>query len=119
MQLKARIKRMVPPAVLNNIMLTFPQLYKTKLVCFESNLEAGGGLEDLQQQLESVLSLDGDIAECGSSRCGTSIFMANYLRRENVKKTIYAFDSFEGFEPEEIKKEKALGWNTSLDGVFT
>ena len=94
--LKATIKKMIPPVFLNNLLLKFPALYKTRLVNYESNLQYNGGLEDLLSQLEFVTSIEGDVVECGSSRCGSSIIMANFLKSSQINKMGYALDSFEG-----------------------
>jgi len=51
------------------------------------------------------LRLPGDVIECGSSRCGTSIVLA----REAAPKLVYACDSFSGFHPDELRHEQTLG----------
>ncbi len=119
MNWKQHIKQVIPPSILNSILLTFPFLYRTQLVCYESNLQASGGLDDLLSQLKPVLYLEGNIAECGSSRCGTSIIMANYLRSHQVQKTIYALDSFEGFDRVELERDRKLGLTTASEDAFT
>lgn len=118
-ELKATIKKMIPPFLLNNILLKFPALYKTTLVNFESNLVSNDGLEDLLLQLRCVTSIEGDIIECGSSRCGSSIIMANFLKTNLIRKTIYALDSFKGFDLDELQKERQLGLADASDNSFT
>ena len=102
-----KIKPKIPPIIFNNFLLIFPFLYRTKLVNYETDLEENHGIDDLLQQLNMVLNLEGDIIECGSSRCGTSIIIANYLRSKQVySKMIYACDSFEGFDRYELRQER-------------
>jgi O-methyltransferase len=48
--------------------------------------------------LRSVQDLDGDIAECGVFRGGTLFPIATHLRRAEINKTVYGFDSFSGFD---------------------
>ncbi len=76
------------------------------------------GLQDLYELLDMTLTLQGDIIECGSDRCGTSVIMANYVRSRGVTRTIYACDTFEGFLPEELGREKALGRTDSPEDRF-
>jgi O-methyltransferase len=119
MDWKATIKQLIPPFVLNRTLLTFPFLYRTEMVNFETNISAGGGIDDLLSQLDLVLEMDGNIIECGSSRCGTSIIMANYLRAKGKVKSVYACDSFEGFDKNELKRERAKGLTTAGEKSFT
>ncbi len=117
--LKATIKKMIPPVFLNNLLLKFPALYKTRLVNYESNLQYNGGLEDLLSQLGFVTSIEGDVVECGSSRCGSSIIMANFLKSSQINKMVYALDSFEGFDSNEIKREMEAGLTGATEKSFT
>jgi hypothetical protein len=117
--LRSRIKDFIPNALLNKLLLTFPRLYKLKLINYETNLVPNKGIEDLLSQLDAATSLSGDIIECGSSRCGASVIMANFLRENSIKKTIFAHDSFEGFDPDELKREKQLGLVDVGDDAFT
>jgi hypothetical protein len=117
-ELKVRIKRMIPPRLLNAILLSFPALYRTELVNFESNLVSDGGIEDLLSQLGLVTSIEGHIIECGSSRCGTSIIMANFLKANSVGKKVYALDSFKGFDPDELSRERQAGLTDARDDFF-
>lgn len=105
--------------MLNGILLTFPFLYRTPLVRYETNLDGGGGLSDLLAEVPGIANLRGDIIECGSSRCGSTVILAKELRRHGVKKTIYACDSYEGFDRAELRKEKALGWTQAPEDAFT
>jgi hypothetical protein len=116
---KVKIKQAIPPSALNNLLLRFPFLYRTKLVFYETNLQENHGIDDLLTQLGMVMDVEGNIIECGSSRCGASIIMANYLRSRKVRKTIYACDSFEGFDRIELDKERKAGLTGASDEAFT
>ncbi|MCH8109083.1 MAG: class I SAM-dependent methyltransferase [Chloroflexi bacterium] len=116
---KAKVKRLVPASVYNQAMLTLPFLYRTDLLSYETNLQDGRGIDDLLSQLAIVAKLPGDIVECGSSRCGASIIMANYLRAQGVKKTIYACDSYEGFDLAELESENESNLTKARSNAFT
>jgi hypothetical protein len=116
---KAGLKHTIPPALLNSLLLHFPSLYRTKLVLYETNISAGGGIDELLAQLAAVLDVEGEIIECGSSRCGASIIMANYLRTQQANKKILACDSYEGFDQSELKREQDAGLTTLRDTMFT
>jgi hypothetical protein len=114
-----RIKRAIPPGLLNAVLLWFPSLYRTKLVFYETNLRAAGGVDELLAQMKTVLDIEGDVIECGSSRCGASIIMANYLRKQKVNKIVLACDSYEGFDRSELKREQKAGLTTATSSAFT
>jgi len=69
--------------------------------------------------MATVLNVEGDIIECGSSRCGASIIMAKYLQTHWVNKKILACDSFEGFDRVELKREQKAGLTTATSKSFT
>lgn len=119
MNWKAKIKQAIPPALLNNFLLTFPLLYETDLVYYETNLRRDHGIDELLSQLSLSLTLEGNIIECGSSRCGASIIMAKYMQAKQVHKTIYACDSFAGFDRVELEKEREAGFTEASDTAFT
>ncbi|MEE9465013.1 MAG: TylF/MycF/NovP-related O-methyltransferase, partial [Candidatus Neomarinimicrobiota bacterium] len=119
MSWKANLKKMIPTPVLNRVLLSFPFLYRTRLVAYESNLIPLDGVEELRKHLGAVAHLDGAIIECGCSRCGGTVLMANYLKENGIQKTIYAYDSFEGFDLTELQREREAGWTTSPDTAFT
>ncbi len=49
-----------------------------------------------------VESLKGDVVECGVGKGGTFLFFSYLVNRDKTKRTIWGFDSFEGFpEPSE------------------
>ena len=118
MSLRARLKRLLPDTTYNWIMLNFHILYRLPIVAFESNLDAEG-MEDIKRLLDSASRRHGDIIECGSSRCGTSILIARYLETLGVRKKIFALDSFEGFNPRELERERAKGLTSASEDAFT
>jgi O-methyltransferase len=113
---RSRIKHVIPPTWLNATLLRCPFLYDTQLVNYETNLAEDHGIEDLLDQLRMAIPIRGDIIECGSSRCGGSVLMGRALRQAGVSKTIFACDSFEGFDREELRVERALG-RTDVDAL--
>lgn len=110
---------MIPPTLLNTILLRFPSLYGTKLVFYETNLQKAGEIDELLAQMAMVLDVDGDIIECGSSRCGTSIIMAKCLIARQLNKKILACDSYEGFDQAELRREQAAGLTIATSNAFT
>lgn len=117
--MKAQIKHLIPPTVLNTILLRFPFLYGTKMVNFESNFQTAGDIQELLAQLATTLDCEGEIIECGSSRCGTSAIMARYLRDQHSVKNILSCDSYEGFDLAELQQEQAVGLTTAGSSSFT
>lgn len=91
--LKRTLRRWLPQAFVNRLLLTFPSLYSQ--VRFESQLTP-----DQIMILESFLAqgLPGDVIECGVYRAGTTALLARYLKSHRITKTIYALDSFGGFD---------------------
>ena len=105
MSIRGKIRNIFPESILNNLLLTFPSLYKTKLINYESNLALDKKIDKILEQLDKVIEIDGNIIECGSARCGTSVIMANFLRKKGIKKKIYACDSFQGFDKTEHQSD--------------
>jgi len=105
---KKSLKQLIPPTILNNTFLTFPFLYRMPIIRYETNMSETA-VQELLRQLQLTLHLEGQIAECSSSRCGGSILMANSIREQHVSKKIFAFDSFEGFDLVELHGERKLG----------
>lgn len=96
----------IPSPILDKILLSFPFLYKTNFV----NYEAGTNFNQIKELIDAIdntSQLNGNIIECGSNRCGTSSILAKYLKNQIISKKIYALDSFSGFDPEELKKERS------------
>lgn len=89
-----------------------------RLVNYEAVMDEAG-FRDLFGLLDMTLEVQGDIVECGCDRCGTSVIMANYLRSRGARRTIYACDTFEGFLPEELRREKELGRTEVPGDTFT
>jgi O-methyltransferase len=117
--LKAGLKSLAPTGVVKWALLTFPALYRTAFVNYETNIEAGGGLVDLIERLEEVRDMPGDMVECGSARCGTAVIAGKWIQKVAVRKIWYALDSFEGFPPDELERERMAGLNDSHFDAFT
>jgi len=103
-----KIALKIPTPILDNILLNFPLLYKSRFIRYESGTPQHH-IELLIQAINETKNLQGDIIECGSNRCGTTVILAKFLKTNNINKKIYALDSFTGFVPKEIKKERELG----------
>ena len=58
--------------------------------------------------LDETMDIPGDIAECGVFRGHSLVPMAIHLQQKGSSKTIFGFDSFEGFD-ESIKIDLELG----------
>jgi O-methyltransferase len=54
-------------------------------------------INNLIALIEKTRDIPGDIAECGVYRGQSLVPMAIYLSQQKIAKTIYGFDSFEGF----------------------
>ena len=104
---------------MNKILLTFPSIYKMKIVNYESVLTLNNGIKELLNEIKEVKNIEGNIIECGSARCGTTAIMGNFLIKNKINKQIYACDSFEGFFNEEIKNEKKRGLTLVKESAFT
>lgn len=118
MRLRAKIKRLVPKSILNNTLLMFPFLYKLSFVRYECN-NSPAAIEFITKSLREVADKEGNIIECGCSRLGTTVYLAKFLKANNIQKHIYALDSFEGFLPDEHAKEREMGLNKAPVGAFT
>lgn len=115
---RALIKRIVPRKMLDRTLLWCPALYRTRLVNYETNL-APARVTALVTRLRATSALQGDIIECGSSRGGSATIMARALREIGRQKTIFACDSFSGFDREELAKERKAGLTDESDDAFT
>ncbi len=73
---------------------------------------------DLRDSILEVASLGGAIVECGSWRGGSAMLMADLLRERGVRKRIFACDSYEGFDLDELHAERAAGWTNEPDDAF-
>ena len=115
MTIRAKVRNFFPESIINNFLLTFPSLYKTKFICYESNIALANKIEGFLEEFDKIINIEGDIIECGSARCGTSIIMADYLKKKGIEKKIYSCDSFQGFDKEEHKSDLT----TSNPDAFT
>lgn len=60
---------------------------------------AGGvNIKIIFKLLEQTRNVEGDVAECGVYRGATLIPMALYMKQRGVEKSVFGFDSFEGFD---------------------
>ena len=118
MALRARLKRLVPPRAYNRLMLSIPTLYKLSFVNYETNMSEDG-LGDIYSLINGVARYPGEVIECGSSRCGTSILIARHLKNLGIHKRVHALDSFQGFPKEEFEREKLMGLTNAPSGAFT
>ena len=109
MSIVKAIKKAIPARLLNRVILAAPALYRLPFVNYESNLDRGGGVDELLRLVEETARLPGDIVECGSSRAGSAILMARRLRGLGATKTVIAIDSFAGFDLDELERERRQG----------
>jgi len=120
MSLKVTLFHLIPKPLLNNVLLLFPFLYKTKLVYYETSLiSEKNGIPELLDNMKKTIDVDGDIIECGAARCGATIVMAKFLKSNNIDKKIYSCDTFSGFDLDELSNEKRSGISNVSDGAFT
>lgn len=63
----------------------------------------------LIQMIERTRSLSGAVADVGVYKAASTAGMALYMRQCGIRKRIYAFDSFEGFEPDSVTRDLELG----------
>jgi O-methyltransferase len=115
---RLRVKRLIPPKLLNNALLRLPILYRTALVNYETNM-GPRELEDLHEILPEVVKVPGNLIECGTSRCGSAAITALWLRKHCLNRRVFACDSFEGFRPAEIEEQKERGLVTGANNAFT
>ena len=54
-------------------------------------------INNLISLIEQTRTVPGDIAECGVFRGHSLVPMALYVKQQSIGKTLYGFDSFEGF----------------------
>jgi len=116
-KLLSKVAKSIPKPIVNRILLSYPSLYTTKFVDYESYLP-DFGREELLNKLDSVLNIEGNIIECGSARCGTTVILSNYLRSKGINKIVYACDTFGGFDLNEFSNEKELGLTSASKTAF-
>jgi hypothetical protein len=112
------IKRIVPSKVLDRALLSVPALYRTRLVNYETNLDRSK-VRVLADRLREVSPLEGDVIECGSSRGGSAAIMAFTLCELGRDKMVFACDSFEGFDRQELTAEREAGLTRVSSEAFT
>jgi O-methyltransferase len=59
---------------------------------------SGSNIKIIFDLLARTSSIEGDVAECGVFRGSTLIPMALYLKQHGIRKNLFGFDSFEGFD---------------------
>ena len=120
MNLKLILFHFIPKPLINNVLLLFPFLYKTKLVNYETSLiSEKNGIHELLNSIEKIIDVDGDIIECGAGRCGATVIMAKFLKLNKINKKIYSCDTFTGFDKNELADEKHSGLSHVSDDAFT
>ncbi len=118
LRVKVALKRALPTPALNRILLTAPWLYGLPGVNYETNLDAAG-VGELRAALLATAELPGDVVECGTSRGGSAVLMARHLQALGSSKRLFACDSFEGFDRDELLAERRSGGTTAPDSAFT
>lgn len=84
---------------------------------YETVLDAIG-VADLLGALDRIADLPGDIVECGSWRGGSAMIMAEALARRGDHRLVYACDSYEGFDLDELRQEREAGRTDERDDAF-
>ena len=112
------LKQAIPPALLNRALLRFPALYGLGAVNYETNL-LQDGVDDLRSQLDATTPVEGDVIECGASRCGATVIAARHLAAQGSVRRITACDSFSGFDRSELERERASGHTDAPVTAFT
>lgn len=114
---KLELRRRLPSSVMNALLIRLPWLYRTQLVGYESHISREG-LRELITHFDLASSVDGDIVECGSAHCGTSIVLAQHAISRGVRKVVFACDSYQGFDEAELAREHALGLSDVPSSAF-
>jgi O-methyltransferase len=63
----------------------------------------------LTEMIERTQSLTGVVADCGVYKAASTVGMALFMRQHGIRKQIYAFDSFQGFDSESVTGDLDLG----------
>jgi hypothetical protein len=70
----------------------------------------------LRQLVERTSLVSGDIIECGSARCGTSVMLGKHVQKLGLRKKIFALDSYgEGFDEKDLQAEIKSGSTIGAD----
>ena len=117
-RLQISLAKIFPQSWINSFLLSFPRLYKTGFIWYESYLRSA------RQEILDALSLtqlvEGNIVEFGSARCGTSAVMGDFLKQKKILKKIYALDTFgAGFDKGELARERFSGLTDAKEADFT
>lgn len=112
------VRVLAPPLVRNRPIDTWPgwlgrtlgvKVPQALVPKAECDPRGGANINILCALLDRTQSLDGDIADCGVYRGETTLGMALHLRRKGIAKSIYGFDSFEGFDREVLAEDLTRG----------
>jgi O-methyltransferase len=115
---KSVIKVLCPPLIRNLPIGTWPGwLGRTLEVKVPQSLipksiadpTGQANINILIEMIERTRSLSGAIADCGVYKAASTVGMALYMHQHGILKQIYAFDSFEGFEPQSVARDLQLG----------
>ena len=69
----------------------------------------GPNIELIFRMIERTHLLDGELADCGVFRGASLIAIGIYLQQQQIAKTVYGFDSFQGFD-------EAVNYDAGLPG---
>jgi hypothetical protein len=58
----------------------------------------GPNIKLIFRMIERTRLLDGELADCGVFRGASLIAIGIYLQQQQIAKTVYGFDSFQGFD---------------------
>lgn len=106
--MRGRVGKLIPQRITNRLLLSFPWLYKTRFVMYESYLS--GSIPLLKECVSKTEGVQGQIMELGCARCGTTAILADHLVAINSRRKIYALDSFgEGLDPRDLQGEVLSG----------
>jgi len=117
-RLQVAIAKKFPQNWINSLLLTFPRLYKTRFIGYESYLTSSK--QEILDALSLTQLIEGNIVEFGSARCGTSVLMGDFLKQNEIPKKIYALDTFgAGFDKGELARERLRGLTDEKEEDFT
>lgn len=76
------------------------------------------GVADLLAALADLDGIPGNVVECGSWRGGSAMIAAEALRRRGDDRLVFACDSYEGFDLDELELERQAGRTNERDDAF-
>ena len=118
-RLQISLAKRFPQNWINSFLLSFPRLYKTRFIRYESYMTTNAKHEILSA-LSLTQPIEGNIVEFGSARCGTAALIGNFLKQNKILKKIYAMDTFgAGFDREELARERSRGLTDAKEEDFT